>query len=145
MSLCDLLRSTAFIVTEFLLLYPIPGTKTGGIIMNKAQKARFNSMYQQHVNALKRQGKSPKTTAVYTQLTEPAAQNTNRIPIRGAWRFIPMCTSSFPAVVSCAPGSSGKNLAAGICLRTFYGWCFSMLCPGAFVGFGTLAFYTAML
>ena len=35
--------------------------------MNKAQQARFNSLYEQHVNALHRQGKADSTIDVYAR------------------------------------------------------------------------------
>jgi site-specific recombinase XerD len=35
--------------------------------MNKAQKTKFNSLYQQHVNALRRQGKAATTIDVYSR------------------------------------------------------------------------------
>ena len=35
--------------------------------MNKAQQAKFDSLYQQHVNALRRQGKAPTTIDVYSR------------------------------------------------------------------------------
>ncbi len=41
---------------------------TGGIIpMNTAQKKKFNSLYQQHVNALRRQGKAASTIDTYSR------------------------------------------------------------------------------
>ena len=35
--------------------------------MNKAQKTKFDSLYQQHVNALKRQGKADATIDGYSR------------------------------------------------------------------------------
>jgi hypothetical protein len=37
---------------------------TWGTLMNKAQQRRFNSLYQQHLSALSRQGKSASTIDV---------------------------------------------------------------------------------
>jgi site-specific recombinase XerD len=39
----------------------------GGITMNKAQQKRFNSLYQQHLNALVRQGKAQRTIDGYSR------------------------------------------------------------------------------
>jgi integrase/recombinase XerD len=50
--------------------------------MNKAQKARFNSLYQQHLNALKRQGKSPKTVEAYCRAVRRITDFFDRCPDR---------------------------------------------------------------
>ena len=50
--------------------------------MNKAQQARFNSLYQQHLNALKRQGKSQKTIEAYARAVRRIAEHFDRCPDR---------------------------------------------------------------
>ena len=48
-------------------MHPSPGALTEERLMNKAQQKRFDSLYQQHLNALLRQGKSQKTIDAYSR------------------------------------------------------------------------------
>ncbi len=50
--------------------------------MNKAQQARFNSLYEQHVNALHRQGKAESTIDVYARAVRRIAHFFDRCPDR---------------------------------------------------------------
>ncbi len=50
--------------------------------MNKAQQARYNSLYQQHVNALKRQGKSKTTVDSYARALRRVTEYFDRCPDR---------------------------------------------------------------
>jgi len=50
--------------------------------MNKAQQKRFDSLYQKHVNALKRQGKSDKTVEAYARAVRRIATYFDRCPDR---------------------------------------------------------------
>ena len=50
--------------------------------MNKAQQARFNSLYEQHVNALHRQGKADSTIDVYSRAVRRITQFFDRCPDR---------------------------------------------------------------
>ena len=48
--------------------------------MNKEQQARFNSLYEQHVNALHRQGKADSTIDVYARAVRRIAKFFDRCP-----------------------------------------------------------------
>jgi site-specific recombinase XerD len=50
--------------------------------MNKAQQARFNSLYEQHVNALHRQGKAASTIDVYARAVRRITAFFDRCPDR---------------------------------------------------------------
>jgi len=50
--------------------------------MNKAQQKRYDSLYQQHVNALKRQGKSKATIEAYSRAVRRITTHFNRCPDR---------------------------------------------------------------
>jgi DNA-directed RNA polymerase specialized sigma subunit len=48
--------------------------------MNKAQQAKFDSLYEKHVSALKRQGKSEKTVKAYSRAVRRIAEHFDRCP-----------------------------------------------------------------
>jgi len=48
--------------------------------MNKTQQQRFESLYEQHVNALKRQGKSKSTIDVYARAVRRITAYFDRCP-----------------------------------------------------------------
>ena len=48
--------------------------------MNKAQQKRFQSLYQQHLNALRRQGKSQSTIDLYAHAVRRIAEHFDRCP-----------------------------------------------------------------
>jgi integrase/recombinase XerD len=48
--------------------------------MNKAQQAKFDSLYEKHVSALKRQGKSEKTVEAYSRAVRRIAEHFDRCP-----------------------------------------------------------------
>ena len=50
--------------------------------MNKAQQVRFNSLYEQHVNALHRQGKAESTIDVYARAVRRITEFFDRCPDR---------------------------------------------------------------
>jgi len=50
--------------------------------MNKAQQARFNSLYEQHVNALHRQGKAERTIDSYARAVRRITDFFDRCPDR---------------------------------------------------------------
>jgi len=50
--------------------------------MNKAQQAKFNSLYEQHVNALHRQGKAESTIDVYARAVRRITEHFDRCPDR---------------------------------------------------------------
>ena len=50
--------------------------------MNKAQRTRYESLYQQHVNALKRQGKSKATIDAYSRAVRRITSHFERCPER---------------------------------------------------------------
>lgn len=50
--------------------------------MNKAQQAKFNSLYQEHLNALHRQGKAASTIDVYARALRRITEFYNRPPDR---------------------------------------------------------------
>ncbi len=50
--------------------------------MHKAQQKRYDSLYQQHVNALKRQGKSKATIDGYSRAVRRRTRHFNRCPDR---------------------------------------------------------------
>jgi integrase/recombinase XerD len=50
--------------------------------MNKVQQARFNSLYEQHVNALHRQGKAETTIDVYSRAVRRITEHFDLCPDR---------------------------------------------------------------
>ena len=50
--------------------------------MNKAQQKRYQSLYQQHVNALHRQGKSKSTVDIYSRAVRRVTEYFDRCPDR---------------------------------------------------------------
>jgi integrase/recombinase XerD len=50
--------------------------------MRKAQQAKFDLLYQKHVNALKRQGKSKATIDAYSRTVRRIASYFDRCPDR---------------------------------------------------------------
>ncbi len=48
--------------------------------MNKAQQKKFNSLHQQHVNALHRQGKAASTIDVYSRAVRRITEYYDRCP-----------------------------------------------------------------
>ena len=50
--------------------------------MNKAQQKRFDSLYQEHLNALKRQGKSKATIDAYSRAIRRISKHFHRCPDR---------------------------------------------------------------
>lgn len=50
--------------------------------MNKTQQTKFDSLYEKHVSALKRQGKSPKTVEAYSRAVRRIAEYFDRCPDR---------------------------------------------------------------
>ena len=50
--------------------------------MNKAQQTKFDSLYEKHVSALKRQGKSPKTVEAYARAVRRIAAYFDHCPDR---------------------------------------------------------------
>jgi len=50
--------------------------------MNKSQQKRFDSLYQQHLKALKRQGKAEATIDAYARAVRRAAEYFDNCPDR---------------------------------------------------------------
>ncbi|MFT6691426.1 MAG: integrase/recombinase XerD, partial [Colwellia sp.] len=50
--------------------------------MNKAQQVRFNSLYEQHVNALHRQGKAERTIDSYARAIRRITEFFDQCPDR---------------------------------------------------------------
>lgn len=63
-------------------MHRTPGATTEAFFMNQAQQARFDSLYQQHLNALRRQGKAASTIDVYARAVRRITEFFDQCPDR---------------------------------------------------------------
>ena len=69
--------------------------------MNKAQQKKFESLYQQHVNALRRQGKAATTIDVYSRAVRRITEFYDICPDR---LTLEQLKEYFDALVKLTPG-----------------------------------------